>query len=364
VKFLKPIDGDVLFTTADGYEENGSLMTTVTLSAAPGCTVTVNGAAAREKDGIYTAQVRLDWYRNALEARVEETGERETAYVYWFRNGYKTYRLGVDDVTRCFENIYRHQEEYTSIFPDPYLDMFRQLHETYGTCVHMHLFYESVDGSFNLSMFPDKYKPEFQANGHWLKLTFHSKAEFPDSPYKHASYEQVYREGKQVEAEILRFAGREVMSNITSQHYADSNLQATRAFRNLGFHCIDAYFIFDENGEPDISYYLNKEQVLHATRRDFWVDNQEDIIFVKDDIILDQVPLEQIERHMEEITAAENHCFHYLLVHEQYFYPDYPRYRPDYKQRIFTAVDWCHRHGYRPVAMSDIIFEPNLADPQ
>ena len=189
MKFLKPIDGDVLFTTADGFEEKGSLMTTVTLSAAPGCTVTVNGFAAREENGVYTAQVRLDWYRNALEARVEETGETETAYIYWFRNGYKTYRLGVDDVIRCLENIYLHQEEYTSIFQDPVLALFRRLHETYGTYVHMHLFYETDDGRFNLSMFPDKYKPEFQANGHWLKFTFHSLKDKPDSPSKYATYE-------------------------------------------------------------------------------------------------------------------------------------------------------------------------------
>ena len=175
MKFLKPVDGDVLFTTADGYEKDGSLYTTVTLTSTPGCAVAVNGVYAAEEDGIYTVTVRLDGYRNALEARNEETGEKTTIYVYWFKNGYKTYRMAVDDVIRCFENIYLHQEEYTSIFQDPYLAIFRDLHDAYGVPVHMHVFYETNDGHFNLSMFPDKYKAEFQANGHWLKFTFHSR---------------------------------------------------------------------------------------------------------------------------------------------------------------------------------------------
>lgn len=357
MKFLNPIDGDVLFSTADGQEKDGSLYTTVSLSAQPGMTVTVNCVPATENGGVYTATVRLDGYRNALEAVAEDTGETETIYVYWFKNAYKTYRLAVDDVIRCFENIYLHQEEYTSIFQDPYLAIFRDLHDAYGVPVHMHVFYETNDGHFNLSMFPDKYKAEFQANGDWLKFTFHSRVEYPRSPYKHASYALTYQEGKQVEAEIERFAGREVMSAITSQHFGDSNLQATRAFRNLGFRCVDGYFIFDKNGDPSVSYYLNKEQTRHAATRDFWVDTREDIIFVKDDIVIDTVPLAEIPAFMESISNAQNHCFHYVLVHEQYFYEDYERYEPDYRERVFAAVDWCHRHGYRPVTMTSIINE-------
>lgn len=357
MQFIKPIDGDVLFSTADGQKKDGSLYVSVSLTADPGKTVTVNCIPTTEEDGVYTATVRLDGYRNALEARMEETGEIETIYVYWFKNAYKTYRLAVDDVIRCFENIYLHQNEYTSIFQDPYLALFRELHDAYGVPVHMHVFYETNDGHFNLSMFPDKYKAEFQANGDWLKFTFHSRVEYPRSPYKHATYELTYREGKQVEAEIERIAGREVMSAITSQHFGDSNLQATRAFRNLGFKCMDGYFIFDKNGDPAVSYYLDKAQTQHAANRDFWMDTKEDMLFVKDDIVIDTVPLADIPAFMEEISVAENHCFHYLIVHEQYFYEDYERYEPDYRERVFATVDWCHRHGYRPVTMTSIINE-------
>ena len=360
MKFIRPIDGDVLFSVADGTADERGLWTDITIEAPAGKEIRINGVPAEEKDGRYTARILLDGYRNAIEAEDGET--LETIYVYWFRNGYKTYRLGVDDMIRPLENIWRNQDTYTSIFDDPFFALFRELHEQYGTYVHMHIYYENGDGSFNLSMFPDKYKPEFQKNGSWLKLTFHSRTHKPDSPYKYATYEQVMREGKEVEREIRRFAGAEALSNVTSQHYADSNLHATRAFRNLGFRCIDGYFLFDDNGDPYVAYYLNREQTAHAFTRDFWVDNREDIIFVKDDIIIDQVDLDKIDEYMEDISSAEGHCFHYLLIHEPYFYPDFYKYRPDFRERVFAAVDWCHRHGYRPAAISSIAFEPTMQE--
>ena len=358
MRFIRPIDGDVLFSVADGPVDEKGLWTKITVEAPTGRCVTVNGVQAQESNGLYTAEILVDAYRNAVE--VTDGEETETMVVYWFRNGYKTYRMGVDDVIWCLENIWRNQDTYTSVFDDPFFALFRDLHDQYGVPVHMHIYYENDDGSFNLSMFPEKYKPEFQANSHWLKLTFHARKD--KTRFKYLNYAQVMEDGLQVEREIKRFAGAEVMANVTSMHMCDSDLYATRAFRNLGYRCFDGYFIFDDNGKPLVSYYLNEQQAAHAFERDFWVDNKENIIFAKDDIIIDQVNLEDIDAHMEKITAREDHCFHYLLIHEQYFYPHFDRFRPDYRERVFAAVDWCHRNGYRPTTLSEIIFERNLME--
>ena len=47
-------------------------------------------------------------------------------------------------------------------------------------------------------------------------------------------------------------------------------------------------------------------------------------------------------------------------THEQYFYPHYFNYEPDYRERIFRAVDWCHRHGYRPATLTEVALEPRF----
>lgn len=357
MQFVFPIDGDVLFSAADGEEIENKLLTEVTLSAPAGKRIAINGMESAEFGGKYSAKVFLDGYRNLVTAMDQDTGEEITMVVYWFKNGYKTYRMAIDDCIRPFENIWRNQDTYTSIFEDPFFALFRDLHDQYGVPIHMHIYYENEAGTFNLSMFPDKYKKEFQANGKWLKFTFHAYKDLPDHPYQHASYDDVFRDGQLVQNEILRFAGPEVFSHVTSEHWADSGREATRAFRDLGFTVLDAYFDF-EDGKPIVSYYLNSQEVAHAATRDFWVDHSENIIFVKDDIVIDTVPLDKIDNFMEQISNERNHCFHYLLVHEQYFYEEYERYEPDYRERVFAAVDWCHRNGYRPATITEIALAP------
>ena len=38
-----------------------------------------------------------------------------------------------------------------------------------------------------------------------------------------------------------------------------------------------------------------------------------------------------------------------LMIHEQYFYPDYRAYEPDYRQRVETAIKFVVDRGYKPV---------------
>ena len=105
MKFLHPIDGDVLFSVADGVATEEGLRTKITLSAPAGSKILVNGQSARETEGKYTCEVLLDAYRNTVEAENADTGESISMVIYWFRDGYRTYRFAVDDVIWCFENI-------------------------------------------------------------------------------------------------------------------------------------------------------------------------------------------------------------------------------------------------------------------
>ena len=35
-------------------------------------------------------------------------------------------------------------------------------------------------------------------------------------------------------------------------------------------------------------------------------------------------------------------------------------YEPDYRERIFAAVDFCHRNGYRPATLTSVALEPRI----
>ena len=43
-------------------------------------------------------------------------------------------------------------------------------------------------------------------------------------------------------------------------------------------------------------------------------------------------------------------------VHEQYFYPFYPAYQPDYRQKVLTAVKWAADNGYSPAFLEECVF--------
>ena len=45
-----------------------------------------------------------------------------------------------------------------------------------------------------------------------------------------------------------------------------------------------------------------------------------------------------------------------LLIHEQYFYPFYSNYQPDYKEKVLTAVKWAADKGYEPAFLGDCVF--------
>ena len=126
----------------------------------------------------------------------------------------KTFCFTVDDNIRVFKEI--NSEGLKSIFDHPYLAMYLRLHKTFGLKVQLNLFYEMED--FDLSLFTDKYKTEWQDNADWLKLSFHSKFENV-KPYEFSNYDEVYEDCNKVHTQIERFAGSSSLGKTTTIHY-------------------------------------------------------------------------------------------------------------------------------------------------
>ena len=232
------------------------------------------------------------------------------------------YRISVDDNIRFLQNIASHPE-YTSLFDDPYLRMYREIHEQYGTKVHFNLFYQSEDGSFNLSMMPDRFRDEWAANADWLRLSFHSKAEFPEWPYLNASPEEVCADYELVRREILRFAGSEVYGPVTTIHFAEVTKEGVRALREHGLRVLLGDFSFDKNGERWLDYYCTPEQFDTVRRDCFYRDPETDMIFCCCDIVLDCFRPETVGPELDRMAKLwPKRDFVDLLIHEQYFYPD------------------------------------------
>lgn len=355
IQFISPIDGDMLHA-GDGLIVNGQLSTEITVAAPAGSKIRINGVDAAQAGDYFTATVQLNSYENRIEALDTETGEKSVIQVYLLKNLYGHYRLSIDDNIWFLRDIQQNSANYTSLFDNPYLGFLREVNQQYGTKVHLNIFYET-DG-FNLSEMTDKFKNEWKENAGWLKLSFHAQGEFPDRPYINAGYDQVKTDCDRIIAEIRRFAGEEVMTSVTTIHWGEATVEGSRAMRDAGYKGQLGYFNVDDDQAP-VSYYLDVEKRRHMKKRFIWRDNQEGVIFIRSSIVLDTTPLDGIVPALDgyEKTSGKKPPYVDFLIHEQYYYPFYQAYQPDYKEKIQTAVRWANANGYTPAFLSDCIFE-------
>jgi hypothetical protein len=309
--------------------------------------------------------VVLKHYRTMLTAQCGDA--EETVTVFKLRDPVKKYRLSSDDNILFLKDLNEHP--YASIFENPYLAVYKKAHDLYGACVHLNLFYEYGEEEmarfaahkepFNLSMMTDRYKEEWKQNAHWLKLSFHARKEHPAAPYKNATFEEVSRDMEAVHREIRRFAGEEVLSAATTLHFGAANLAVTRALRAHGYRALAGYFEVQENGDTLVAYHYPADHVLHVGGRDFWKDCQEDLFFERIDRVLNYAkkPEENLAALEEVAKDPHRSGFLAIMIHEQYFYPDYSNYRPRFAELVLESCRWCYEHGYRGALLSDVVAE-------
>ncbi len=364
--FRFPIEGDCL-NQYDGEETPRGLKIEVAICGRPDGDILINGKPATKNGSFYLCPVRLKWGKNILSLQDQTSGFRSEISVYRLRNAVGGYRISSDDNILFLKDINDHQDTYTSIFDNPYLAIYKKAHELYDAKVHLNLFYRYTEEEmadfaehkeyFDLSMMTDRFKSEWQANAHWLSLSFHADRNFPASPYKNATAEQVTRDMERVHREILRFAGPDSLSVATTLHYGAANEEVTHALRNAGYRALAGYFEFDKRGNTLVAYHYPKELVAHIGQRDFWYDEQENILFARIDQVLNaEKEPERLIEHLEEIKKDPYRSgFLSLLMHEEYFYPDYKQHRPKFEELVLEPAKWCYENGYRGCLLSEVL---------
>jgi len=171
IRLLSPIDGDML-NEFDGKVEGGNLCTTVMIEAPYGSIIMINGADAKFEDQMFLSEVHLKDYKNVIEATDRISGEKQSITVFWLKNFTNRYRLSLDDNIWFLKDISDNADQYTSIFENPYLALLKEVHETYGTRIHVNIYYQTE--GFNLSQMTTKFKNQWLENAGWLRLSFHA----------------------------------------------------------------------------------------------------------------------------------------------------------------------------------------------
>ena len=249
----------------------------------------------------------------------------------------------VDDNIRFLKEIT--ERKYRSIFEHPYLAMYKRLHERFDLKIQLNLFYR-CDG-FDLSMMSDAYKDEWAENSDWLKMSFHSELENV-RPYENSGYDEVKAHCERVHREILRFAGETSLAKTTTVHYCVTTAQGLSALKDCGVEGLLG--LFGDDKAPRTSYGLPFDEAEIIRQGNVVSDNG--IAFSGIDIVLNCFSKQEILQILQGLLGQK--CIK-VMIHEQYFYPDYFNYQQDFEQKLFATFAFLCEQGYQSKFFENII---------
>lgn len=247
----------------------------------------------------------------------------------------KMYNFFIDDNIFFFTDIYR--LKYSSIFEHFYLANLKNIHEKYGTVFTLNCFrHNHHEPDFDLSLFPEKYRSEFEDNSHWLRLAFHADSEYPPRPYKEAHPEKLEAHYLLWEKEMCRIAGIKTLIAPVIVHFFDALAPGRHFLRGRGM----KLYSVRQGNEP--VYNLEFDQIEMAV--DMFLNLYfSDIEKMKNDLA------QKIAANQQKILIGS---------HEQYAYPHYRNFIPEYFDGVDSVCRMLAENGYQSVYYSEIIGNP------
>lgn len=244
----------------------------------------------------------------------------------------KFYNFFIDDNIFFFTDIAR--EKPASLFDHFYLANLRRAYREYGVKFTLNTFYQNWhEPEFDLSQFPERYRAEFEDNADWLRLAFHGFSEFPERPYSEAYPEKFAEHYELWESAVTRIAGAATVTPPVIFHYFDAVPEARRYMRRRGmkFFTLRSGNGIVRNDEFD-QYEIPLDIFLNRLRSDL--------------------------TGMREILSAKIAAGQKMLLvgsHEQYAYPRYARFIPEYFDGVLMTCRLLTENGYSPVYFNDLI---------
>ena len=255
----------------------------------------------------------------------------------------KEFCFTIDDNIRFLKEI--SERGYASIFEHPYLKMLKELHRKHSLAIQLNLFYECE--GFNLCQMKNEYRDEWDACADWLRLSFHSRCENV-APYKNAPYGEVFRDCEAVQGEILRFASPRSLARTTTLHYCEATEEGVRALYDSGVRGLLGLYGSEE--EPSISYNTSEEDA--RLLRCGATLERGDMYYAGIDLIVNKLNREQALCRLGTLLGRP---LIKVMIHEQYFYPDYERHQPDFEDKLDAVFSYLSSAGYTSTFFEEVM---------
>ena len=255
----------------------------------------------------------------------------------------KSYIFTIDDNIRFLKEAER--DDLPSLFDHPYMKMLLELHNLFGVKIQLNLFFE-MEG-FDLTMVSDRYRDEFREASSWLKLSFHSRLENV-FPYIDSESDEVRRDAAMTNAEILRFAGEDSLARTTTVHYCAMTEGGVEELKKLGTRGLLGLYELPPNYRT--SYRNTRDEVEKLCAGEIVFSHG--VAYSRVDVILNLHPLQKIEELLLPYLSRDKVN---IMIHEQYFYPDYKAYQKDFREKLSLAFSILSRAGYKSKFFEELI---------
>ena len=362
-------NGEIL-NSKHGKETPDALLIVVQGIATPQSTVTVNGIAAERCDRSFRAEIPLTQKINRVTATAKDKfGERtQTITLVWDKASFKRYAMRIDD--NCFFMTDLARQRPSRLFDHFYLKGIKALHEKYGSKFILKCFFRNDHDPhhFTLDQVPSDYRSQFEDNADWLHLAFHALSEFPDRPYQHCTKERLAHDYDMTMEQLVRIAGEKSCSAPTNVHWAMLPPELFHVLRKRGTKILTAsgfmsnrIFVDGEavelgTGSCDIGFFYEQDVARYMLAKRCFYDADHDLFLSKTFFCFNIDKPAEIEakiRHEDKVSGCDMlEC----IGHEQYAYPHYMNYLPDYFERLETSCRIPAELGYKPVFFQDGIF--------
>lgn len=254
--------------------------------------------------------------------------------------------ITLDDNIRFFEELWR--QNCNSIFQCAYLGMLQRLHEKFGCKFQLNMFYSDSPDSFSLSDTPSSFREEFERNAHWLKFSFHARHNEPVFPY-YENDDDLLRDFSDVMQELTRVVGSASLAKTTTLHYVSATREGCTLLRRSGVRGLIGMF-YDKPGRDALHYYIPCSKWERLRCGEFYMDKETDLRFARNDLILNQHSfssiMQELQRLDELVEEGQHAPFLQLMTHEQYFYPDYTDYQPDFEKKLDSTLEFLSSKRY------------------
>ena len=250
----------------------------------------------------------------------------------------KTFCFTIDDNIRFLKEL---NESGGGLFTHPYSAMLKRLHGRFGLKIQLNMFYRCE--GFTLSDMSNSLKSEFDGCYDWLKISFHSERE-NDYPYAGSDYGEILRDCEKVQNEIKRFASEKSLAKTTTVHFCQTTQSGLQALKDCGVKGLLG--LFDEQ----TSYGLSEEEAS-GIRLGKPLE-KDGIVYAAIDAVMNLYGQDELLERIKKINTREHVN---VMIHEQYFYPDYPAFQPDFEDKISKVFELFENTGRKSVFFEEII---------